>query len=145
MAIRNPQSLEESDGTSLRCKRVAEALKSIVGQIITQELSDPRLGFVTVTGVKVSRDLKLATVKVSVLSDDAGRGKTLAALSHAAGFIKRRCGDELDLRFTPNLKFEFDEGIDKSIRVSELLYSEDGESPGGKLPPFEPEREPEPE
>jgi ribosome-binding factor A len=137
MAIRDSESIEESQGTSLRCRRIAEALKGVVGQIITQELSDPRLGFVTVTGVKVSRDLKQAMVKVSVLGEQSGRRKTLAALSHAAGFIKRRCSDELGLRFTPNMKFEFDEGIDKSIRVSELLYSGEEVPPEGKLPPFE--------
>jgi len=128
---------DERSGTSLRCRRVAEALKEVLGRTITQELSDPRLGFVTVTNVDVSPDLKSARVYVSVLGGEGGRGKTLGALRHAAGFMKRRCGDELDLRFTPNLKFELDEGIDKSIRVSELLYGgQQGEAPE-KLPPFD--------
>jgi ribosome-binding factor A len=135
MAI--PGSPEETSGPSLRCRRVAEALKEVLGQIITQELSDPRLGFVTVTRVKVSPDLRQARVFVSVLGEGADRSKTLAALQHAAGFIKRRCGDELELRFTPRLRFEFDEGIDKSIRVSELLYSEGQQPPPEKLPPLE--------
>ncbi len=128
---------EDYSGSSLRCRRVAEALKEALGRIITQELSDPRLGFVTVTSVKISPHLKQAKVLVSALGGEAGRGKTLGALSHAAGFIKRRCGDELNLRFTPNLKFEFDDGIEKSIRVSELLYAEEDETSPEKLPPFD--------
>ena len=127
----------ESDGQSLRCRRVAEALKQVIGQVITQELSDPRTGFVTVTRVKVAADLKQARVMVTVLGEQSDRSKALAALRHAAGYIKRRCGDELQLRYTPYLEFEFDSGVDKSIRVSELLYSAGQEPPAEKLPPLE--------
>jgi ribosome-binding factor A len=132
-----PERIDEKSGESLRCRRVAEALKEVIGQVISQELSDPRLGFVTVTRVKVSPDLKQARVFVSVMGGDAERSKSLAALRHAAGFIKRRCGDELELRFTPRLVFEFDAGIDKSIRVSELLYSQGREPAPDRLPPLE--------
>jgi len=142
MAI--PQNLDRPEGTSLRCRRVAESIKETVGRVVTQEMSDPRLGFVTVTSVKVSPDLRQARVFVSVLGAEADRSKALAALKHAAGFLKRRCGDELKLRFTPNLRFEFDEGIDKSIRVSELLYSQSEDASPEKLPPLE-EGEPEAE
>ena len=132
-----PRSPDEAPGPSLRVRRVAEALKEVAGQVITQELSDPRLGFVTVTRVKVSPDLREARVLVSVLGGEADRAKTLAALRHAAGYIKRRCGDELQLRHTPKISFEFDEGIDKSIRVSELLYEGREGGPPEKLPPME--------
>ena len=128
---------DDGSGTSLRCRRVAESIKEVAGRIVTQELSDPRIGFVTVTRVKVSPDLKQARVFFSVLGDGKQRDLALDALRHAAGFIKRRCGDELDLRYTPNLRFEFDEGIDKSIRVSELLYSQGDEEAPEKLPPLE--------
>jgi ribosome-binding factor A len=127
----------ESDGQSLRCRRVAEALKEVCGQVITQELNDPRAGFVTVTRVKVTADLKHARVFVTVLGEESDRSKALAALKHAAGYIKRRCGDELKLRFTPYLAFELDRGVDRSIRVSELLYSASHEPPPEKLPPLE--------
>ncbi|MHC4915348.1 MAG: 30S ribosome-binding factor RbfA [Planctomycetota bacterium] len=137
-----PEVDDDRSGTSLRCRRVAESIKEVAGRIITQELSDPRVGFVTVTRVKVSPDLKQARLFFSVLGAENERALALKALRHAAGFIKRRCGDELDLRYTPNLKFEFDEGIDKSIRVSELLYSESDDEAPAKLPPLE---EPEPE
>ncbi len=134
MAI--PRSPDEAGGPSLRVRRVAEALKEVVGRVITQEISDPRLGFVTVTRVEVTRDLRDARVLVSVLGGEADRSKTLAALEHAAGFVKHRCGDELQLRFTPRISFEFDEGIDKSIRVSELLYEGKTGGPPEKLPPM---------
>jgi ribosome-binding factor A len=132
-----PESEDGQSGTSLRCRRVAESVKETLGRIVTQEMSDPRLGFVTVTNVKVSPDLRQARVFVSVLGAEGDRSKALAALKHAAGFLKRRCGDELKLRFTPNLRFEFDEGIDKSIRVSELLYSQGDAAAPEKLPPLE--------
>ena len=135
------QTPEDGSGDSLRCRRVAEALKEVIGQIVTQELSDPRLGFVTITRVKVTPDLRVARVFFSVIGREADRSMTLAALRHAAGFVKRRCGDELELRFTPRLEFEFDKGVDNSIRVSELLYSADNESAPPRLPPMEPPEE----
>lgn len=139
MAI--PRSPDEAGGPSLRVRRVAEAIKGVASRVITQELSDPRMGFVTVTRVELTRDLREARILVSVLGGDADRNKTLAALTHAAGFVKRRCSDELNMRYTPKIKIEFDEGIDKSIRVSELLYEGKQGGPPEKLPPMVEEEE----
>ena len=118
-----PDNHDEFSGSSMRCRRVAEAIKEVVGQVIVNELSDPRLGFLTVTRVKVTPDLKQAKVFVSILGENADRAKSLGALRHAAGFVKRKVGDRLDLRYTPGIIFEFDDGVDKSIRVSRLLYN----------------------
>jgi ribosome-binding factor A len=129
----------EEDGEPLRVKRVAEAIKEEASLTITQKLADPRLGFVTVTRVKISRDLRDAVIYISILGGTGERSKTLHALADARGFIKRGVGDRLKLRFTPNLRFEFDEGIDKSIRVAELLRQASEEPPPKPLKPLEEE------
>ena len=126
---------QAEDGEPLRVKRVQEAIKEEAGIIITQQLTDPRLGFVTVTRVKVTRDLREAVIYVSVLGGSGQRSKTLHALKDATGFIKRACGDRLQLRFTPSLRIEFDVGIDKSIRVAELLRQASEEAPPTPLEP----------
>ena len=129
----------EEDGEPLRVKRVAEAIKEEASLTITQKLADPRLGFVTVTRVKISRDLRDAVIYISILGGTSERSKALHALADAAGFIKRGIGDRLELRFTPNIRFEFDEGIDKSIRVAELLRQASEEPPPAPLKPLEEE------
>ncbi len=119
----------EEEGDPVRVRRVAEAIKEEASLIVTQKLSDPRLGFVTVTRVKISRDLREAAIYVSILGGTGERSKALHALNDAAGFVKRAVGDRLKLRFTPNIRFEFDPGIDNSIRVSELLRQANEEPP----------------
>jgi ribosome-binding factor A len=129
----------EEEGEPLRVKRVAEAIKEEASLTITQQLSDPRLGFVTVTKVKISRDLRDAVIYISILGGSSERSKTLHALADAAGFVKRAVGDRLKMRFTPGIRFEFDEGIDKSIRVAELLRQASEEPPPEPLKPLEEE------
>ena len=130
----------EEEGEPLRVKRVAEAIKEEASLTITQQLSDPRLGFVTVTKVKISRDLRDAVIYISIMGGSSERSKTLHALADAAGFVKRAVGDRLKMRFTPSIRFEFDDGIDKSIRVAELLRQASEEAPPEPLQP--PEEEP---
>ena len=130
----------EEGGEPLRVKRVAEAIKEEASLTITQQLSDPRLGFVTVTKVKISRDLRDAVIYISIMGGSSERSKTLHALADAAGFVKRAVGDRLKMRFTPSIRFEFDDGIDKSIRVAELLRQASEEAPPEPLQP--PEEEP---
>jgi ribosome-binding factor A len=84
-------------------------------------LSDPRLGFVTVTKVKVSPDLQHAKVFVSVLGDQAERDTTMSVLENAARVIQRAVGPRLKTRTIPMISFEFDHSIEGSIRVSELI------------------------
>jgi ribosome-binding factor A len=119
----------QEDETPLRVKRVAEAIKEEASLVITQKLADPRLGFVTVTRVKISRDLRESVIYVSILGGTGERSKTLHALADAVGYVKRAVGDRLKLRFTPSLLFEFDPGVDKSIRVAELLRQANEEAP----------------
>jgi ribosome-binding factor A len=83
------------------------------------------VGFVTVTGVETSPDLRHATVYVSVLGDDAQREDSLAGLRSAHGYLQGRVASELRLKNTPALTFAYDESVDRGMRISELLSGED--------------------
>jgi len=84
-------------------------------------MNDPRLGFITVTEVKVAEDLETAKVYVSVMGDETVQQRTLKTIAHARGHIQRLLADRLRMRRTPLLIFQHDEGIKKSVRVSALL------------------------
>jgi ribosome-binding factor A len=102
-------------------RRVDEALRSVLSDAITKDLKDPRVGFVTVTGVKTSPDLKHARVYVSVLGDAQTRQDTLQGLASAHGFLQSRVAAELSLKHTPALSFEYDDSVDRGMRISQLL------------------------
>lgn len=106
---------------SERMRRVDEAMRAVLSDAVSQELKDPRVGFVTVTGVKTSPDLRHARVFVSVLGDDADREASLAGLRSAHGFLQRRVAQELRLKHTPALEFAYDTSIDTGLRITELL------------------------
>jgi ribosome-binding factor A len=103
-----------------RMRRVDEALREVVAATIS-ELSDPRLGFITVTGVETSPDLRTAKVFVSVLGDETERDATLDALRSSHGVIQSRIASEMRMRRTPTLTFHYDDTIEKGIRISRLL------------------------
>jgi len=104
-----------------RTRRVNEAVRHVLSEAITRELKDPRVGFVTVTAVDISPDLRNARVYVSVLGDDEVRAESLAGLRSAHGFLQRTIADELRIKHTPTLTFEYDDSVDRSLRVGELL------------------------
>jgi ribosome-binding factor A len=104
-----------------RTKRVAEEIREQVARMLGSELKDPRLGFVTVTRVEVTPDLQLARVYVSVLGDEIQRRRSLAAMRQAAGFIRRKLSQRIRLRHSPELRFEYDSGLDAAARVADLL------------------------
>jgi ribosome-binding factor A len=107
---------------SHRVERVAAQLRQEISEIIIRDLKDPRVGMATITEVKVSPDLRNATVKVSVVGDAEGRQAAIDGLDHAKGFIRRELGTRLsNLRFAPELRFQLDEGVEYSVRVSQLL------------------------
>ena len=103
-----------------RMRRVDEALREVVAAAIS-ELSDPRLGFVTVTGVETAADLRTAKVFVSVLGDETERAATLDALRSSHGVIQSRIAAEQRMRRTPTLTFHYDDTIEKGVRISHLL------------------------
>jgi ribosome-binding factor A len=104
-----------------RMRRVDEAVRAVLSSAIASDLKDPRVGFVTVTAVKTSPDLRHARVYVSVLGDEAVRAETLAGLRSAHGFLQRAIAGELTLKHTPALTFEFDDSVDHGMRIVELL------------------------
>jgi ribosome-binding factor A len=108
-------------------RRVDEAVRAVLGEAIASDLQDPRVGFVTVTGVKTSPDLRHARVYVSVLGDAAVRAATLEGLRSAHGFLQVAIASQLSLKHTPTLTFEYDESVDRGMRITGLLQ----QGPGG--------------
>ena len=103
-----------------RMRRVNGALKEVLSEGIG-ELKDPRIGFVTVTGVETSRDLRHARVYVSVLGSEEKRTATLAGLESAHGVLQSRVNRELRLKRTPQLVFEYDPTVERGVRLSTLI------------------------
>ena len=106
---------------SHRPERVAELIRETVAQFLTSNVRDPRIGFVTVTGVDVSADLAHATVRVSVLAAEEEKARTLEGLASAARFLRARLSGELPLRTSPELRFELDRGLEHALRIERLL------------------------
>jgi ribosome-binding factor A len=111
--------------TGGRMRRVDEAMREVLGGAITSELKDPRVGFVTVTAVETAPDLRRARVFVSVLGSDAERRRSLDALRNAHGYLQRRVADELRLKHTPTLEFEYDDSSERSLRIAELIEGQE--------------------
>jgi ribosome-binding factor A len=102
-------------------RRVDEAMRMVLADAIATDLKDPRVGFVTVTAVKTSPDLRHARVYVSVLGGAAEREASIEGLRSAHGYLQRRLANELTLKHTPTLTFEYDGSVDRGMRISQLL------------------------
>ena len=101
-------------------RRVNEAVRGVVADGV-RDLKDPRIGLVTVTGVKVTPDLREATVFVSVLGNEKRRRATLAGLASAHGVLQARINRELNLRRTPTLAFAYDDAVERGVRMTVLI------------------------
>jgi len=104
-----------------RMRRINEVIREVLGAAIATDLKDPRIGFVTVTGVDTSPDLRAARVYVSVLGSEEERERTLEGLSSSHGFLQSRINDELRIKRTPTLTFHYDESVERGTRISKLL------------------------
>ena len=115
--------------SSGRMRRVDEAIRQVIGEVVAGELKDPRVGFVTVTDVKTSADLSHARVYVSVLGSEPERDDTLAGLRSAHGHMQRRIAAQLRMKRTPTLDFIYDDTTDRAMRLERLLGEDhmDGE------------------
>lgn len=114
-----------------REKKVAEAIKEKVSDIIQTKLKDPRVGFITVTAVKTSKDAHYATVFVSVLGDENQQMETMSTLKNAAGFVRTELGARIRLRHVPELRFVQDKGMEHHARIDALIKQiNEGDSPG---------------
>lgn len=108
-----------------RLLRINESIKEILSTVITAEgLKDPRIGFVTVTGVETSADLRHAKVFVSVLGKRAEREATLRALERSRGFLQAQLGAGLRMKRTPQLEFFYDDTLDKALHIEKLMKAE---------------------
>ena len=113
-----------------RMRRVNEAVREVVSAHIAADLRDPRIGFVTVTAVDTSPDLRQARVYVTVLGEDERRESALAGLESARGYLQDQVGSELRMKRTPTLSFSYDESTDRGLRISALLDADDPSAGG---------------
>lgn len=105
----------------IRVSRVGEQIKKELSQIIQHEIKDPRIGFVTVTGVEMSGDLQIAKVYVSVMGKKEEREATLSGLEKATGYMRKEIGRRIQMRYVPELIFEIDQTLDHSEEIHRLL------------------------
>ena len=123
---------------SRRAERLGGQIRDEVARMIASELKDPRLGFITVTRVDLTSDLRYARVYVSALGEPGEGGASLAVLRKAAGFVRREIGRRLRIRFAPEIDFRHDPGLEATDRVARLLAEEQTARPGpdeGEEPP----------
>lgn len=104
-----------------RKDRLASEIVRQTGMLLLQELRDPRLGFVTVTKVKVSDDYKYAKIYVSVLGPKKQKKLTLSGLKHAQGFVQRELSRRIRMRSFPEIRFELDDSIEKAFKITNLM------------------------
>jgi len=104
-----------------RAHKLGQIIQKELGRMLQEELKDPRIGFVTITEVRPTPDLRHAKVFVSVYDDAEVRSESVAALQSAAGFIKRELGQVLRTRFVPELEFVLDDGLDRAQRLEDVM------------------------
>jgi ribosome-binding factor A len=104
-----------------RSDRVGDLIVELISELLSREIRDPRVRGVTITGAKVTKDLKLARVFFNLLGGGEDRDNVLAGLRSASGFIRSRVGKELKLKFVPAIEFIYDETEDQAQRIAELL------------------------
>jgi ribosome-binding factor A len=119
--------------SSGRMRRVEEAVRAVLSDALAKDLKDPRVGFVTITGVKTSPDLRYARVYFSVLGNEHERARSIEGLRSAQSFLQRRVASELTLKHTPALTFEYDGSVDRGMRISQILDAQ-RDSPGSQEP-----------
>ena len=115
-----------------RSERVQEALRQEISRIVQNELKDPRLGFLTITGVELTKDLRYAKVYFSVLGEKKNKLLALKGLNSAKGYIKNLVSDRVKLRFTPELDFRIDESLEHTREIYDILDKLKKEREDGK-------------
>lgn len=106
---------------SYRIEKINDAMKELLSELIFKTLKDPRIGFVTITSVRTAPDLMSARVYVSVMGSEDERAATLLGLKSAGSFLRRTVGRELKLRYAPELRFIYDDSLDKAIAIEDVL------------------------
>jgi ribosome-binding factor A len=108
--------------SSRRVLKAAEAVREVVSMAILTDLRDPRVEGVTVTYVEMSPDMRQAKVHVSIMGNEAQQKLCLYGLQSSAGYLQSKISDRIDTRYTPRLRFEVDEGVKKSLAISQMLH-----------------------
>ncbi|NJC87633.1 MAG: ribosome-binding factor A [Desulfuromonas sp.] len=104
-----------------RAQRVGESIQQEISALLLRGLKDPRIGFVTITGVEVTPDLHLARVFYTVIGDDAARKASTAGLKSSIPYIRQQLGKQLRMKYTPDLIFQYDTSIEYGGRIESLL------------------------
>jgi len=107
--------------TVKRAEKVAEAIHEIVSALLIKGVKDPRIGFTTITGVKLSEDLHLATIYFTVVGDEEEKRAAADGLNSARGFLRRELSKNLRMRYVPDLLFRYDASLDYGRRIDNLL------------------------
>ncbi|MGI6576373.1 MAG: 30S ribosome-binding factor RbfA [bacterium] len=120
--------------SEVRMQRIQEAYKEELSELIQRQLKDPRIGFVSITDVNITSDLRQAKVYVSVFGNEEAKKRTMAGLERARNYLRLEIGRRIRLRYTPELIFVLDESIEKGVHLKELLDRlEQEESEGADL------------
>lgn len=104
-----------------RSERVAEEIRKEVATMLFGEIHDPRIGFVTITKVQVSKDLRQAKVYYSIIGSDEEKEKTMTGLQSSSGYMRREIGKRLKLRYFPELTFKFDDSLEYASRIEKII------------------------
>ncbi|HKV74147.1 MAG TPA: 30S ribosome-binding factor RbfA [Gemmatimonadales bacterium] len=121
-------------GKSRRPEQVAETVRQVVADALVHDVRDPRVGFVTVTGVRVTNELSHATVAVSVMGEEQDKTRAIEGLKSAAGYLRSRLTKALSTRTVPELHFELDRGQEKAARINQLLSELKQDEPAPENP-----------
>ncbi len=106
---------------SQRQEKIAASIREIISELMVRRIKDPRIGFASIVDVKVNRDLSIAKIYVSVLGSDEEKAKTMEGFRSAQGLIRSEVSKALGIRYSPELHFVLDQGIEHSMRVSKLI------------------------
>ena len=105
-----------------RSEKVGDLIHKEISEMLLKSIKDPRIGFVTITRVSVSEDIRLARVYYSVMGSLTDREKSQKGLESAKGFIRKELGRRMTLRYTPEIAFQFDPGIEYAVHIGEVLH-----------------------
>ena len=112
----------------LRIEKLQELIKQEMGKMLLTDLKDPRIGFVTVTDVEMTGDLRSAKIFVSIMGDEQQIKNSLDGLQSALGFIRREIGQRIKIRFTPEISFALDTSLDYGDHIQKLLLKVEGDT-----------------
>lgn len=115
-----------------RIERVNEIIKEILSEVLVGQIKDPRVGFVTITSVRVSSDFSTAKVYYTVMADEEKRADTERGLRSAKNFMRKVVADELDLRSAPELRFVYDDSLDRAMRIEKALRDDEQRGKDGE-------------